>query len=144
VNKKIKRSVVFMKKLIKKITMVGLIGLMVLGNAVTINAKVIQGTKGRTYITLDSIEKRENKEVLKYLGITSYNLKMNKKEYVVRFRSNLNSSKTKKIVKQVVNKLHGTRIEKDLKEYRTYKIVVKGIDNKGKTHTYSIKGHKVK
>lgn len=133
-----------MKKLIKKITMVGLIGLMVLGNAVTINAKVIQGTKGRTYITLDSIEKRENKEVLKYLGITSYNLKMNKKEYVVRFRSNLNSSKTKKIVKQVANKLHGTRIEKDLKEYRTYKIVVKGIDNKGRTHIYSIKGHKVK
>ena len=54
-----------MKKLIKKITMVGLIGLMVLGNAVTINAKVIQGTKGRTYITLDSIEKRENKEDIK-------------------------------------------------------------------------------
>lgn len=133
-----------MKKLIKKITMVGLIGLMVLGNAVTINAKVIQGTKGRTYITLDSIEKRENKEVLKYLGITSYSLKMNKKEYVVRFRTNLNSSKTKKIVKQVANKLHGTKIEKDLKEYRTYKIVVKGIDNKGKTHTYSINGHKVK
>lgn len=133
-----------MKKLIKKITMVGLIGLMVLGNTVTINAKVIQGTKGRTYIILDSIEKRENKEVLNYLGITSYNLKMNKKEYVVRFRSNLNSSKTKKIVKQVANKLHGTRIEKDLKEYRTYKIVVKGIDNKGKTHTYSINGHKVK
>lgn len=133
-----------MKKLIKKITMVGLIGLMILGNAVTINAKVIQGTKGRTYITLDSIEKKENKEVLKYLGITSYNLKMNKKEYVVRFRSNLNSAKTKKIVKQVANKLHGTKIEKDLKEYRTYKIVVKGIDNKGKTHTYSINGHKVK
>lgn len=133
-----------MKKLIKKITMVGLVGLMVLGNAVTINAKVIQGTKGRTYITLDSIEKRENKEVLKYLGITSYNLKMNKKEYVVKFRSNLNSSKTKKIVKQVANKLHGTKIEKDLKEYRTYKVVVKGIDNKGKTHTYSINGHKVK
>lgn len=133
-----------MKKLIKKITMVGLIGLMVLGNAVTINAKVIQGTKGRTYITLDSIEKRENKEVLNYLGITSYSLKMNKKEYVVRFRTNLNSSKTKKIVKQVANKLHGTKIEKDLKEYRTYKIVVKGIDNKGKTHTYSINGHKVK
>lgn len=133
-----------MKKLIKKITMVGLIGLMVLGNAVTINAKVIQGTKGRTYITLDSIEKRENKEVLKYLGITSYSLKMNKKEYVVKFRSNLNSSKTKKIVKQVANKLHGTKIEKDLKEYRTYKVVVKGIDNKGKTHTISINGHKVK
>lgn len=133
-----------MKKLIKKITMVGLIGLMVLGNAVTINAKVIQGTKGRTYITLDSIEKRENKEVLNYLGITSYSLKMNKKEYVVRFRTNLNSSKTKKIVKQVANKLHGTRIEKDLKEYRTYKVVIKGIDNKGRVHTYSINGHKVK
>lgn len=133
-----------MKKLIKKITMVGLIGLMVLGNAVTINAKVIQGTKGRTYITLDSIEKRENKEVLNYLGITSYSLKMNKKEYVVRFRSNLNSAKTKKIVKQVANKLHGTKIEKDLKEYRIYKIIVKGIDNKGRTHTYSINGHKIK
>lgn len=133
-----------MKKLIKKITMVGLIGLMVLGNAVTINAKVIQGTKGRTYITLDSIEKKENKEVLNYLGITSYSLKMNKKEYVVRFRTNLNSTKTKKIVKQVANKLHGTKIEKDLKEYRTYKVTVKGIDNKGRTHIYSIKGHKVK
>lgn len=133
-----------MKKLIKKITMVGLVGLMVLGNAVTINAKVIQGTKGRTYITLDNIEKKENKEVLKYLGITSYNLKMNKKEYVVRFRTNLNSAKTKKIVKQVANKLHGAKIEKDLKEYRTYKVTVKGIDNKGKVHTYSINGHKVK
>ena len=133
-----------MKNLIKKITMVGLIGLMVLGNTVTINAKVIQGAKGRTYITLDSIEKRENKEVLKYLRITSYGLKMNSKEYVVKFRSNLNSSKTKKIVKQVANKLHGTNMEKDLKEYRTYKVTVKGIDNKGKTHTYSINGHKVK
>lgn len=133
-----------MKKLIKKITMAVLVGLMFLSNAGTINAKVIQGTKGRTYITLDSIEKRENKEVLKYLGITSYSLRMNKKEYVVRFRSNLNSTKTKKIVKQVANKLHGTKIEKDLKEYRTYKVTVKGIDNKGRTHIYSIKGHKVK
>ena len=133
-----------MKKLIKKVAMVGLVGLMVLGGFGVSEAKVIQGTKGRTYITLDSIEKRENKEVLKYLGITSYNLKMNSKEYVVKFRSNLSSAKTKKIVKQVANKLHGTNIEKDLKEYRTYKVVVKGIDNKGKTHTVSIKGHKVK
>ena len=69
---------------------------------------------------------------------------MNKKEYVVRFKSNLNSAKTKKIVKQVANKLHGTKIEKDLKEYRTYKVVIKGIDNKGRVHTYSINGHKVK
>lgn len=133
-----------MKKLIKKVAMVGLVGLMVLGGFGVSEAKVIQGTKGRTYITLDSIEKKENKEVLKYFGITSYNLRMNSKQYVVKFRSNLNSSKTKKIVKQVANKLHGTNIEKDLKEYRTYKVVVKGIDNKGKTHTISINGHKVK
>lgn len=133
-----------MKKLIKKVVMVGLVGLMVLSSIGVSEAKVIQGTKGRTYITLDSIERRENKEVLKYFGITSYNLRMNSKEYVVKFRSNLNSSKTKKIVKQVANKLHGTKIEKDLGEYRTYKVVVKGIDNKGKTHTVSIKGHKIK
>ena len=133
-----------MKKLIKKVVMVGLVGLMVLGSIGVSEAKVIQGTKGRTYIILDSIEKRENKEVLKYFGITSYNLRMNSKQYVVKFRSNLNSSKTKKIVKQVANKLHGTKIEKDLKEYRTYKVVVKGIDNKGKTHTVSINGHKVR
>lgn len=133
-----------MKKLIKKVVMVGLVGLMVLSSFGVSEAKVIQGTKGRTYITLDSIERRENKEVLKYFGITSYNLRMNSKQYVVRFRSNMNSSKTKKIVKQVANKLHGTKIEKDLGEYRTYKVVVKGIDNKGKTHTYSINGHKVR
>lgn len=133
-----------MKKLIKKVVMVGLVGLMALGSIGVSEAKVIQGTKGRTYITLDSIERRENKEVLKYFGITSYNLRMNSKEYVVKFRSNLNSSKTKKIVKQVANKLHGTKIEKDLGEYRTYKVVVKGIDNKGKTYTVSIKGHKIK
>lgn len=133
-----------MKKLIKKVVMVGLVGLMALGSIGVSEAKVIQGTKGRTYITLDSIERRENKEVLKYFGITSYNLRMNSKQYVVKFRSNLSSSKTKKIVKQVANKLHGTKIEKDLKEYRTYKVVVKGIDNKGKTHTVSINGHKVK
>lgn len=133
-----------MKKLIKKVVMVGLVGLMALGSIGVSEAKVIQGTKGRTYITLDSIEKKENKEVLKYFGITSYNLRMNSKQYVVKFRSNLNSSKTKKIVKQVANKLHGTKIEKDLKEYRTYKVVVKGIDDKGKTHTVSINGHRVR
>lgn len=133
-----------MKKLIKKVAMIGLVGLMVLGGFGVSQAKVIQGTKGRTYITLDNVEKKENKEVLKYFGITSYNLRMNSKEYVVKFRSNLSSSKTKKIVKQVANKLHGTNMEKDLKEYRTYKVVVKGIDNKGKTHTISINGHKVR
>lgn len=132
-----------MKKLIKGLVFAMVTSILISAPCIT-QAKVIQGTKGRTYITLDSIEKRENKEVLKYLGITSYNLRMNKKEYVVRFRTNLNSTKTKKIVKQVANKLHGTKIEKDLKEYRTYKVTVKGIDNKGRTHTYSINGHKVK
>lgn len=132
-----------MKKLIKGLVFAMVTSILISAPCIT-QAKVIQGTKGRTYITLDNIEKKENKEVLKHLGITSYNLKMNSKEYVVRFRSNLNSTKTKKIVKQVANKLHGTKIEKDLKEYRTYKVVVKGIDNKGKTHTYSINGHKVK
>lgn len=132
-----------MKKLIKGLVFAMVTSILISAPCIT-QAKVIQGTKGRTYITLDSIEKKENKEVLNYLGITSYSLKMNKKEYVVRFRSNLNSTKTKKIVKQVANKLHGTKIEKDLKEYRTYKIVVKGIDDKGKVHTVSINGHKVK
>ena len=132
-----------MKKLIKGLVCVMVASILISMPCIS-NAKVIQGTKGRTYITLDSIEKKENKEVLKYLGITSYNLKMNSKEYVVKFRTNLNSTKTKKIVKQVANKLHGTKIEKDLKEYRTYKVTVKGIDNKGKTHTVSINGHKVK
>lgn len=132
-----------MKKIIKGLVFAMVTSILISAPCIT-QAKVIQGTKGRTYITLDNIEKRENKEVLKHLGITSYNLKMNSKEYVVRFRSNLNSTKTKKIVKQVANKLHGTKIEKDLKEYRTYKVVVKGIDNKGKVHTYSINGHKVK
>lgn len=132
-----------MKKLIKGLVFTMVTSILISAPCIT-QAKVIQGTKGRTYITLDSIEKRENKEVLKYLRITSYSLKMNSKEYVVKFRSNLNSSKTKKIVKQVANKLHGTNMEKDLKEYRTYKVTVKGIDNKGKTHTYSTNGHKVK
>lgn len=138
-----------MKKLIKKITMAVLVGLMFLGSAITINAKVIQGTKGRTYITLDSIEKKENKMVLEEcFNITSYKTIWNKKKntYTVEFKVNkkMNCKDVKKIVKQVANKLHGTSLERDLKEYRTYKVTVKGIDNKGRTHIYSIKGHKVK
>ena len=138
-----------MKKLIKKITMIGLIGLMVLSNTGMVNAKVIQGTKGRTYITMDKIEEKENKMVLEEcFNITSYKTIWNKKKntYTVEFKVNkkMNCKDVKKIVKQVANKLHGTSLEKDLKEYRTYKIIVKGIDNKGRTHTYSINGHKVK
>ena len=136
-----------MKKLIKGLVFAMVTSILISTPCIT-QAKVIQGTKGRTYITLDSIEKRENKEVLKHLGITSYKTIWNKKKntYTVEFKVNkkMNCKDVKKIVKQVANKLHGTKIEKDLKEYRTYKVVVKGIDNKGKTHTYSINGHKVK
>lgn len=136
-----------MKKLIKGLVFAMVTSILISTPCIT-QAKVIQGTKGRTYITLDSIEKRENKEVLKHLGITSYKTIWNKKKntYTVEFKVNkkMNCKDVKKIVKQVANKLHGTEIEKDLKEYRTYKVVVKGIDNKGKTHTYSINGHKVK
>lgn len=136
-----------MKKLIKGLVFAMVTSILISTPCIT-QAKVIQGTKGRIYITLDSIEKRENKEVLKHLGITSYKTIWNKKKntYTVEFKVNkkMNCKDVKKIVKQVANKLHGTEIEKDLKEYRTYKVVVKGIDNKGKTHTYSINGHKVK
>lgn len=138
-----------MKKLIKKITMAVLVGSMFLGSAITINAKVIQGTKGRTYITLDSIEKKENKMVLEEcFNITSYKTIWNKKKntYTVEFKVNkkMNCKDVKKIVKQVANKLHGTSLEKDLKEYRTYNIKVKAIKSKNHSHTYTIKGHKVK
>lgn len=138
-----------MKKLIKKITMAVLVGLMFLGSAGTINAKVIQGTKGRTYITLDNIEKRENKMVLEEcFNITSYKTIWNKKKntYTVEFKVNkkMNCKDVKKIVKQVANKLHGTSLEKDLKEYRTYNIKVKAIKGKTHSHTYAIKGHKIK
>lgn len=140
-----------MKKLIKGLVfaMVGLVGLMVLGGFGVSEAKVIQGTKGRTYITLDSIEKRENKMVLEEcFNITSYKTIWNKKKntYTVEFKVNkkMNCKDVKKIVKQIANKIHGTEIEKDLREYRTYKVVVKGIDNKGKTHTISINRHKIK
>ena len=137
-----------MKKLIKKVVMVGLVGLMVLSSFGISEAKVIQGTKGRTYITLDNIEKRENKEVLKYFGITSYKTIWNKKKntYTVEFKVNkkMNCKDVKKIVKQVTNKIHGTEIEKDLKEYRTYNIKVKAIKSKTHSHTYTIKGHKIR
>lgn len=136
-----------MKKLIKGLVFAMVTSILISAPCIT-RAKVIQGTKGRTYITLDNIEKRENKEVLKHLGITSYKTIWNKKKntYTVEFKVNkkMNCKDVKKIVKQVANKLHGTKIEKDLKEYRTYKVVIKGIDNKGKIHTYSINGHKVK
>ncbi len=136
-----------MKKLIKKITMVGLVGLMFLGSVGVAEAKVIQGTKGRTFVTLDKIEIQENKMVLEEcFNITSYKTIINKKRdsYTVIFRSNKGCKDTKKLVKSVAKKIHGSdTIEKEHKFFRTYKVIVKAKDKKGHIHTSYIKGHKV-
>ena len=137
-----------MKKLIKKIVCVGLVGLMFLGSVGVAEAKVIN-KKGRTYITMDKIELEENKMVLEEcFKITSYKTIWNKKKntYTVEFKTNKKTSckDTKKIVKQVAKKLHGsTTIEKEFKEFRTYNILVKAKDKKGHTHISYIKGHKI-
>ena len=137
-----------MKKLIKKIVCVGLVGLFVLGSVGVAEAKVIQGTKGRTYVTMDKIELEENKLVLEEcFKIKSYKTIWNKKKntYAVEFKTNKKTSckDTKKIVKQVAKKLHGSTIEKEFKEFRTYNILVKAKDKKGHTHISYIKGHEV-
>ena len=137
-----------MKKLIKKIVCVGLVGLMFLGSVGVAEAKVIQGTKGRTFVTLDKIEIQENKMVLEEcFNITSYKTIINKKRdsYTVIFRSNKGCKDTKKLVKSVAKKIHGSdTIEKEHKFFRTYKVIVKAKDKKGHMHTSYIKGHKVK
>ena len=139
-----------MKNMFKKIVCVGLVGLMFLGSVGVAEAKVIQGTKGRTYVTMDKIELEENKLVLEEcFKIKSYKTIWNKKKntYTVEFKANKKTSckDTKKIVKQVAKKLHGsTTIEKEFKEFRTYNILVKAKDKKGHIHTSYIKGHKVK
>ena len=137
-----------MKKLIKKIAIVGLVGLFVLGSVGVAEAKVVQGTKGRTYITMDKIEPEENKLSLEEcFKIKSYKTKWNKKKntYTVEFKTNKKTSckDMKKIVKQVAKKLHGSTIEKEFKEFRTYNILVKAKDKKGHIHTSYIKGHKI-
>ena len=137
-----------MKKLIKKAIMVGLVGLFVLGSVGVAEAKVIN-KKGRTYITMDAIELEENKLVLEEcFKIKSYKTIWNKKKntYTVEFKTNKKTSckDVKKIVKQVAKKLHGSTIEKEFKEFRTYNILVKAKDKKGHIHTSYIKGHKVK
>ena len=137
-----------MKKLIKKIVCVGLVGLLVLGSVGVAEAKVIQGTKGRTFVTLDKIEIQENKMVLEEcFNITSYKTIINKKRdsYTVIFRSNKGCKDTKKLVKSVAKKIHGSdTIEKEHKFFRTYKVIVKAKDKKGHMHTSYIKGHRVK
>ena len=139
-----------MKNMFKKLVCVGLVGLFVLGSVGIAEAKLIQGTKGRTYVTMDKIELEENKLVLEEcFKIKSYKTIWNKKKntYTVEFKTNKKTSckDVKKIVKQVAKKLHGsTTIEKEFKEFRTYNILVKAKDKKGHIHTSYIKGHKVK
>ena len=132
-----------MKNMFKKIVCVGLVGLMLLGSVGVAEAKVIQ--KGnKTYITYDTIEKKENLEVIKYLGIKNAKIKFKNNTYTVEFKTNKNCKETKKLVEKVAKKLHGNEIEKLFKEYRTYNVKVKAIKGKNHTHTYFIKGHKVK
>ena len=133
-----------MKNMFKKIVCVGLVGLFVLCSVGVAEAKVIQGTKGRTYITMDAIEKSENLEVIKYLKIKNAKVKFKNNTYTVEFKTNKSCKDTKKLVKKLAEKLHGTEIEKLFKEYRTYNVKVKAIKGKGHSHSYYIKGHKVK
>lgn len=134
-----------MKKLIKKVVMVGLVGLLVAGSSCKnmVEAEIIQ--KGnKTFITYDRIEKRENLEVIKYFKIKNAKVKFKNNTYTVEFKTNKSCKETKKLVKKLAEKLHGTEIEKLFKEYRTYNIKVKAIKGKNHTHSYYIKGHKVK
>ena len=133
-----------MKNMFKKLVCVGLVGLLVLGSVGVAEAKVIQSTKGRSYITYDKIEKSENLEVIKYLKIKNAKVKFKNNTYTVEFKTNKNCKDTKKLVKKLAEKLHGTEIEKLFKEYRTYNVKVKAIKGKGHSHSYYIKGHKIK
>ena len=133
-----------MKNMFKKLVCVGLVGLFVLGSVGVAEAKVIQGTKGRTYITMDAIEKSENLEVIKYLKIKNAKVKFKNNTYTAEFKTNKSCKETKKLVKNLAERLHGKEIEKLFKEYRTYNVKVKAIKGKGHSHTYFIKGHKIK
>ena len=90
-----------MKNIIKKLVCVGLVGLFVLGSVGVAEAKVIQGTKGRTYITMDAIEKSENLEVIKYLKIKNAKVKFKNNTYTVEFKRNKSCKETKKLVKNL-------------------------------------------
>ena len=132
-----------MKNMFKKLVCVGLVGLLVLGSVGIAEAKIIQ--KGnKTYITYDKIEKSENLEVIKYLKIKNAKVKFKNNTYTVEFKTNKSCKETKKLVKNLAERLHGKEIEKLFKEYRTYNVKVKAIKGKGHSHSYYIKGHKVK
>ena len=132
-----------MKNIIRKITCVGLIGLMFMGiGTKTSEAEIIQ--KGnKTYIGYDKIEKEENLEVIKYFKIKNAKVKFKNNTYTVEFKTNKSCKETKKLVEKVAKKLHGTEIEKLFKEYRTYNVKVIAKKSKNHTHSYYIKGHKV-
>ena len=131
-----------MKNMFKKLVCVGLVGLLVLGSVGVAEAKVIQ--KGnKTYITYDKIEKSENLEVIKYLKIKNAKVKFKNNTYTVEFKTNKSCKETKKLVKNLAERLHGKEIEKLFKEYRTYNVKVKAIKGKGHSHSYFIKGHKI-
>ena len=134
-----------MKNMFKKLVCVGLVGLFVLGSVGVAEAKVIQGKEGKTYITIDKIERDENLEVLKYFKIKNAKVKFKNNTYTVEFKENKKTSckDVKKILKQVAKKLHGSTIEKEFKEFRTYNILVKEKKKKGHTHISYIKGHKI-
>lgn len=128
----------------KFLAMVLTIGMLFGATTLNTNAQVInKGSK--TYITLDKIELSENKLVLKeYFKIRSFNVKTNKNTYTVKYKSNKSTNDTKKQVKNIARKLHGTNIEKRFKEYRNYNVKVIGVDKNGKTHTSYIKGHNIR
>lgn len=133
-----------MKNMFKKLVCVGLVGLLVLGSVGIAEAKVIQ-KENKTYITMDAIEKSENLEVIKYLKIKNAKVKFKNNTYTVEFNSKDNCKNTKKLVKNICEKIHGTEIEKLFKEYRTYNVkVVAKMKGKNHTHSYYIKGHKIK
>lgn len=100
----------------------------------------------KSYITLDKTEMQENKMVLKEtFKIKKFKVATSKKCYTVKYKSNKNASVTKKQVKKIAKKLHGSdTIERQFKNYRTYKVKVIGIDKQGKSHITIINGHKVK
>lgn len=128
-----------MKKLIGMLLAVTI----VLSGAISSNAEVIY--KGdKTYITLDKEELKENKMVLnECFKIKKFKVTTTKTSYTVKYKTNKNATLSKKEVKEVANKLHGSNIEKRFKNFRTYKITVIGIDKQGKTHKTTLNGHKI-
>ena len=133
-----------MKNMFKKVICAGLIGLLVLGNTCnTVEAEIIQ--KGnKTFITMDTIEKSQNLEVIKYFKIKNAKVRFKNNTYTVEFNSKDNCKNTKKLVKKLALKLHGNNIEKLFNEYRCYNIkVVAKMKNGNHIHSYYIKGHKI-